>query len=172
MSFISLSVGSRYPLPLKSEGAAAQFLGGNNILQIAMSNISKKELRTLKKTPEVGLIVDDSLILFVFKFSEDLIFDCPFDARLLREKGTLEIPVLESAQSRLSIEFHVIDTETMNVAVLRLITFSPYFTNLFLDAVNNQLANKNPIEPIYNKYLNRNLQSLAEELKMYKMGED
>lgn len=153
MNFVTLSRGKAYPLPIRAhEGAAANFLtDGGNLLQIAMPNLTRSEARSIRNDPmKAGIIVDGPLILWVFQFGM-LIFDAPFDARIIPAHARW-LPDIENGQQRFAIEVHLVDTATMIVRGIRYVTLSPELTRRFLLAVQEQLADQRDITPYLTRW--------------------
>lgn len=150
---IILSRNATYPFPVRAlEGASAQFLAkSGNILQIAMPNIQRSEERLVRKGPmKAGFIHDGPLLVWVFTFG-DLIFDCPFDARLI-PPAELNLPSVENDRQRLGIEVNLIDTATSRIRGLRYSTLTPQLTRAFLSAVQDQLADPRDLSPYLAKH--------------------
>lgn len=148
MSFIKLSRGEQYPLPVRAyEGAAANFLtSSGNVLQIAMPNLIRTEARSIRNDPmKAGIIVEGPLILWVFQFGT-IIFDCPFDARIIPASARW-LPDIENDQQRLNIEVHLVDTASNILRGIRSVTLSPALTRRFLMAVQDQLCDQRDITP-------------------------
>ena len=157
-----LIVGQKYPIPINShEGAAAQLLlQGGSFIQIFMPGLLDSEKKLLKKEKMyAGIIVDQPMILFMIKFG-DLIFECPFDARII-PKDLLSLNDITNEKQRLFVVIQVIDTNTNILKVLRGITFSPELTlQLYLSA-QDQLANIGNFEETYMRYGRKNVEELA-----------
>ena len=154
MNMMQIARGEKYPLPLGAmEGAAANLLtDGGNLLQIGMSNIQRSEAQAIRKGQmKAGFIKDGPLILWVFEFPGDLIFDCPFDARLVPH-GSLVLPDITNVQQRLLIDIHLVDTATRIVKGIRVITLPGKLTLDFLIAVQDQLADTRNFQPYLAKY--------------------
>jgi hypothetical protein len=153
MNMIALSRGATYPLPIRAaEGASANFLtDSGNLLQIGMPNIKRSEARSIRNDPmKAGILVDGSLILWVFQFGT-LIFDAPFDARIISPEVRW-LPDIENEQQRLAIEVHLVDTATNIVRGLRHVTLSPALTRRFLIGVQEQLADARSIAPYVTRW--------------------
>ncbi|MGF9565583.1 hypothetical protein AAIH70_18905 [Neorhizobium sp. BT27B] len=153
MSIVTLARGMEYPLPIRAhEGAAAHFLtDGGNILQVAMTNVTRSEARSIRSGPmKAGIIVDGSLIFWVFEFGM-LIFDAPFDARIVPPEARW-LPDIKSNQQRLAIEVHLVETSTMIVRGIRYVTLSPELTRRFLLAVQDQLADNRDATPYLTRW--------------------
>lgn len=172
MSVQVVAVGQPYPFPLATrEGAAAQFLKGNdNVLQVAMPALAGSEVRAIRKNPlRAGLIVDLPLILWVFRFDADLIFDCPFDVRRI-EAEQRWLPDISNTAQRLAIEIHLVDSASRIVRGLRGITLAPALTVRFFSAVQDQLVASGAMEPIYERYCRLPLATLAERADLVLCG--
>lgn len=146
MNMIALSRGTAYPFPIRAvDGAAANFLTDTgNLLQIGMPNVARSEARAIRNEPmKAGFIVDGSLILWVFQFGT-LIFDAPFDARIVPTHARW-LPDIENDHQRLAIDVHLVDTATNILRGLRHVTLSPALTRRFLIAVQDQLADPRSI---------------------------
>ena len=169
---LTFGVGEFYPLPISiQEGAAAQFLiNGGSMLQICLPDPMPDEIKQIKGgTIKAGLIVDQPLILWVFKFG-DIIFECPFDVRLIK-KEDLNLPDITNKQQRLAISMHLIDPNTHLTHVLKYFTLSPEISVKFLSAVQDQLVHQDSnIMNAYKKYLNQPLQDLVKIADMDNCG--
>ena len=153
MNFVTLARGKEYPLPTRAhEGAAAHFLtDGGNILQVAMPNLTRSKARSIRNGPmKAGMIVDGSLIFWVFEFGM-LIFDAPFDARIVPPEARW-LPDIKNDQQRLAIEVHLVDTATMIVRGIRYVTLSPELTRRFLLAFQEQLVDRRDITPFLTRW--------------------
>ena len=169
---LSLEVGKNYSLSVSAiEGASANFLSkSGNFLQICLPDLQKSEVRSIRKnTLQAGLIKDGPLILWLFKFDEELTFDCPFDVRLI-SKSDLALHNIDNQNQRLSIDIHLVDTQTMILKALRAVTLSPELTRAFLLEVQEQLIDTRSTEPSLNKYMQYDLAQLSNCMKLYKCG--
>jgi hypothetical protein len=171
MNMIRIEQGERYPLPIQAaDGAAANFLGDHNTLQIAMRGIQRSEANAIRKgTMKAGLIVDGPLILWVFEFPGDLIFDCPFDARLI-PKEVLRLPDITNGLQRLLIDIHLVDTATNVLRGIRAVTLPPALTRDFLAAVQDQLADTRNMAPILARYAAIDISMLRNRARMQRCG--
>ena len=168
-----LERGKPYPgkLPLQ-EGAVAEFLkeGGSSLL-IAMPGIKAAEEQEIRKNPvQAGIIVDGPLILWVFKFSDQMMFDAPFDARFY-QREELQLHHIEDQDQRLSIGMTLVDSETKLIKGLRYFTLSPELTLAFLVAVQEQLADPRSIAPYLNKYLQMPVTQVAKLVSLQPCGQ-
>lgn len=170
--FMALGVGGRYPYPVAGrEGASAQFLmAGHDFLQVCMPDISRTEAIQIRKGRlKAGLIHDGPLILWLFQFGDDLIFECPFDARLIAP-GRLNLPHVTNERQRFCFDIHVVDTATNTIRGLRTITLSTALTLKFFAAVQDQLADNRPQDVYLRKYQQMTLPSLAQLAKLEVCG--
>lgn len=150
---LQLARDASYPLPLAaSEGASTQFLQkGANFLQIAMPGISRGEATQVRNgTVWAGFKKDGPLIFWVFRFG-DLIFDCPFDARLI-STDERDLPNIDNAETRYFFDIHLVDSQTNVIRGLRGITLPSELTRDFLCAVEEQLADIRDTGPYLRKY--------------------
>lgn len=153
INFTKFARGESYPLPIRArEGAAANFLtDSGNLLQIAVPHLMRSEARSIRNDPmKAGIIVDGPLILWVFQFGT-IIFDCPFDARIIPTHERW-LPNIENDRQRLGIDVHLVDTATMVVRGIRYVTLSPSLTRRFLLAVQDQLADQRSVEPCLTRW--------------------
>ncbi|TAY24461.1 hypothetical protein ELH92_25905 [Rhizobium ruizarguesonis] len=154
MNMVMIERGKKYPLPLGVvEGAMANFLmdGGNSLL-IGMPDIQRSEAQVIMKGPmKAGFIKDGPLILWVFEFAGNLIFDCPFDARII-PKDRLTLPDVANDQQRLLIDIHLVDTASKLVNGIKVITLSPKLSLDFLLAAQDQIADTRGMAPFLTKY--------------------
>jgi len=151
---IVISIGDTYPLPLPfiNDGeacAAAQFLlKDGNALQIILSGMSAREEAALQSgTIRAGLLYKNGAMLFLFEFYDEhnipiLIFEAPFDARLLPTES-LNLNDIDDVEQRLGIMIHCIDEKKI-VRALRFISMPPTMTLKFLDFVKDQLTEVRP----------------------------
>jgi hypothetical protein len=139
--------GEPYPLPVALEfGAAAQFLmDSGSILQICIPDMTPADEECLRSgCVTAGLLVEGSALLLVFQFHAPdgrpvLLFDCPYDARLVAPEAR-RLPSTPSAtESHLLIQVHAVDGQGL-LRALRGITLSPELTRRFLSAVMDQLS--------------------------------
>ena len=147
MKPVVLSRGKPYPHAVAArEGAAAEFLRTDgHVLQIGLPNLQPSEIKVIRKaTVKAGFVNEGPLILWVFEFG-DIIFDCPFDARLI-PRSLLSLPTIENDRQRLLIEVHLVDTATNILRGLRHVTLSPSLTRSFLAAVQEQIARSEPTD--------------------------
>lgn len=171
MNMIRIEQGGRYPLPIRTdEGAAANFLGDHNTLQIGMRNIQRSEANAIRKgTMKAGLIIDGPLILWVFEFKGDLIFDCPFDARLI-PRAALRLPDITNDLQRMLVDIHLVETATNTVRAIRAVTLPPGITRDFLAAVQDQLADPRNKASILARYAAIDLRMLRNRAHMLRCG--
>ncbi|UWU23009.1 hypothetical protein N2601_08705 [Rhizobium sp. CB3060] len=150
---IMLSRNAPYPFPFHAkDGATANFLTlSGHTLQITMANAARSEIMSVRNDPvKAGFIHDGSLILWVFVIGP-LIFDCPFDARLIRP-NIRDLPNIENDRQRLGIDIHLVDTATTMLKAIRFITLSPSLTQHFLTAAQDQLADPRNMSAYLAKY--------------------
>ncbi len=169
--FINLRIGAPYPMPVTAyEGAAAQLcIKGGGVIQIMMPQLMDSEKKLLKNAEmKAGLIVDQPLILLMLQFG-DLIFECPFDARLIA-RDDLVLENIENSLQRLMITIHVIDTNSGLLHVLRGITFSAELTLKLYSAVQEQLVHTEKFSSMHAKYSNKSLEQLTLLAKMTPCG--
>lgn len=170
---LMLGVGENYPLPIPvHEGAAAQFLiKGGSILQICLPMPLPSELEQIKEgTINAGLIIDQPLILWVFRFG-NITFECPYDVRLIK-KDDLDLPEITNKLQRLSISMHLIEPDTRIIHALKYFTLSPQMTIRFLSAVQDQLVHHDAdIMNTYKKYLSQSLETLEKIADMDVCGQ-
>lgn len=170
--FMALSRGGQYPYPVATrEGASAQFLmDGHDFLQVCMPDITRTEATQIRKGKlKAGLIQDGSLILWVFQFGGELIFDCPFDARLIAPER-LRLPDITNDRQRFCFDIHLVDTATNTITGLRAMTLPPGLTVRFLAAVQDQLADKSAQDAYLRKYQQMPLPSLVRLAKLEVCG--
>ncbi|HCJ74675.1 MAG TPA: hypothetical protein DHW67_25595 [Agrobacterium sp.] len=159
-----LTRGGQYPYRVSSrEGASAQFLMyGHDFLQVCMPNITKtEEALIIKGRLKAGLIQDGPLILLLFQFGDKLIFECPFDARLIAPDRR-NLPNLTNDRQRFFFEIHLVDTATNKIRGLRAITLPTGLTSKFLAAVQEQLVDWCGQDVLIRKYQQMPLPSLAQ----------
>lgn len=168
---VQLAVGQPYPLPIGFEGAAAQLMmDSGSIIQIAIPGCLDSEKKLLKKGKMFsGIIVEQPMILLVLKFG-DLIFECPFDARIIPAENRRLHDITDDNQ-RLFVQIHVVDTQVNIIKALRGITFSPKLTLQLFLAIQDQLANYGDFQAVYAKYLNKDLLQLAAMANLSACGE-
>ena len=144
---ITLTRGEHYPLPLlQKQGAAAQFLmKTGNILQIVLPDMDSKEQNALRSGMiKAGFLYEGGAMLLLFQFygagagKPLLIFDAPFDIRLL-SAARRNLHNIENPEQRLAIEIHAVDEKKI-LRALRVVTMPPAMTLKFLSAVQDQLA--------------------------------
>lgn len=141
-----LERGKPYPLPLnQKEGATAQFLmKSGSILQIVLPGMDAKEQTALRSGMiKAGFLYDSGSMLFLFQFYGDkgkplIIFDAPFDARLIPAKDR-ELHNIDNAEQRLAVEIHAVDEKKI-LRALRLVTLPSAMALKFFSAVQEQLA--------------------------------
>lgn len=154
MNFIRIEHGERYPLALNNmEGAKAEFLTAEgNLLLIGMPDLQRSEAQAIRTGKmKAGFIKDGPLILWVFEFPGDLVFDCPFDIRLLSDDRR-HLPNITNPEERLLIDIHLVDTATDVVRGLRRVTLPPKLSVEFLNAVQDQLTDTRSIAPPLARY--------------------
>jgi hypothetical protein len=170
--FIALGREVQYPYPVAGrEGASAQFLmEGHDFLQVCMPGITRSEAMQIRKGRlKAGLIKDGPLILWLFQFGEELIFECPFDARLIARQR-LRLPEFTNDKQRYFFEVHLVDTATNTIRGLRAITLSLGLTIKFFAAVQDQLADSRTQDVYLRKYQQMSLPSLAKLAKLETCG--
>lgn len=160
-----------YPIPLAAlEGASAQFLQrGANFLQIAMPGISRSEATQVRNsTVWAGFKKDGPLIFWVFQFG-DLIFDCPFDARLI-STDERDLPNVDNAEARYFFDIHLVDSQTNVIRGLRAVTFPSDLTRDFLCAVQEQLADIRDTEPYLRRFHAISVDALPRVVRLHRCG--
>lgn len=135
-----LARGKDYPLPIIHGGSSANFLiRGGSILQIGLPGILRSEELAIRSGPMCGgFIHDGPYILWVFTFG-NIILECPYDIRKVR-RDLLALPDVKTAQTRLVIGVHLVDTLSNILRGLRYVTVPPDLTLNFLDAAQNQFC--------------------------------
>lgn len=154
MNMVKLERGGQYPIRLgNSEGAKADFLTTDgNLLLIGLPGIQRSEAQAIRNGQmRAGFIKDGPLILWVFEFPGDLIFDCPFDTRIVPE-GRLSLPDITNNQQRLLVNIHLVDSATNVLKGIRGITLPSKLSLDFLSAAQDQLADTRPMTPALARY--------------------
>lgn len=170
--FMALGRGGQYPYPVATrEGASAQFLMyGHDFLQVCMPDITRTEATQIRKGKlKAGLIQDGPLILWLFQFGGELIFECPFDARLIAPER-LNLPNVTNDQQRFFFDIHLVDTATNIIRGLRAVTLPTGLTVKFFAAVQDQLADRRAQDAYLRKYQQMSLPSLAQLAKLEVCG--
>ena len=172
-----LVVGSRYPLlyPMhvpSSGGASAQFLtDAGHYLQVLLPHAREDEiLQITSGVVKAGLIVDGPLIYWLFKFGQDMEFDCPFDARIIPD-ASFNTSDLYEVEDRLLMTVHVVDTATGKLVGLRAITLPKALCQRFVVAAKLQRERKGSMQPTLQKYLSVPLAKLIKKHKMHRCGQ-
>lgn len=170
-----LELGKPYPLPLPSVantgGAMAQFLtSSGNILQVLLPDATKEEIDLVSDGPvKAGLIIDGLLIYWVFQFGEHLVFDSPFDARLIPDEAFCTFDAHEK-DVRLTMSIHLVDTQTNLIKGLRVMTLPAPLCQKFIVASKLQREREGNMQAILSKYLQYPLMSLLNKTTMYPCG--
>lgn len=154
MNMIKLERGGQYPIRIGAmEGAKADFLTKDrNLLLIGMPGIQRSEAQAIRNGwMKAGFIKDGPLILWVFEFPGDLIFDCPFDTRII-PKDRLSLPDITNNQQRLLVDIHLVDSATNVLKGIRGITLPSKLSLDFLSAAQDQLADTRPMAPALARY--------------------
>ena len=139
---------------------------GHDFLQVCMPDISRSEAIQIRKGKlKAGLIHDGPLILWLFQFGGDLMFECAFDARLIAP-GRRNLPHVTNERQRFCFDIHLVDTATNAIRGLRTITLSTALTLKFFAAVQDQLADDRPQDVYLRKYQQMTLPSLAKLAKL------
>lgn len=149
MTLQQISVGTPYPsaLPIRSDGAIADFLHSNrNLMIIALTHIQYVEAQAAAKgVIKCGILQNKDIILLLWQFysGKDVImtFDTTFDARLIENMDVHKM----NDETRLVIELHMIDRRSRIVHALRHVTMSPTLTQEFMQSVANQLESPDKI---------------------------
>lgn len=154
MNMIKIERGGPYPMLLGDmEGAKADFLttSGNRLL-IGMPGIQRSEAQTIRKgRMKAGFIKDGPLILWVFEFPGNLIFECPFDTRIIPHDRR-QLPDVTNERQRMFIDIHLVDSATNLVKGLRGITLPPKLSLDLLSAAQDQLADARDMAPFIARY--------------------
>lgn len=139
MSIGRIARGDVYPLAIADGVFIDLFLHSASTLRIGMPNISDAEAEDYRAGQlKFGLVYKDGAILTLWKFGGQPWIDAHFDAVLAHRLGRLEIPTL-TAESRMLIDLHLVDTSTKIVKGLRAFTLSVKQTAIALSAVKRQL---------------------------------
>lgn len=172
MEYTLLQRGKPYPsqIPLKQRATAEFLKTGGSTLLITMPGILDAEEKEIRKNPvKAGIIVDGPLILWVFKFGKQTIFDAPFDARKYKREE-LVLHDIENADQRLGINLTLVDSHTRIVKGLRHFTLSPGITLDFFSAVQQQLSDHRRTEPYLTRYLHMPLNQMLKMAKLQPCG--
>lgn len=172
--FEAIAVNQPYPFILPSEeGAVADFLRpSSNRLLITMPNISNYEAKALRKGEmRGGFFAESGAILFIWQFCDKgkpvITLDSPFDARVVPD---IRLHDINSKESRLNIDVHIVDLASKIVRGLRSITMPPDLTVQFLSAVQDQLCDNNSGEQQYQRWMACQPHELVGKTKMWVLG--
>lgn len=171
-----LTVGKKYPLKIPGgQGAIAEFLRENgSTLLILMPDLTVPEIKSVTSGKiECGLLVNDGAILLMWTFFDKknrpvLRFESPFNARLYND---LNIPFIDSGNTRLLIHIHLIDRSTKIIKGLRMLTMPAELTLRLFSAVKDQLVSSSSGDIQQAKWLQKTPLELFNQTKSYKMGE-
>lgn len=173
MNMIKIARGESYPIHLGNmEGAKADFLttAGHKLL-IGMPGIQRSEAQAIRKgRMKAGFIKDGPLILWVFEFPGNLIFECPFDTRIIPQDRR-ELLNVKNHDQRMFIDIHLVDSASNLVRGLRGITLPPNLSLDFLSAAQDQLADVRDIGPFLAKYNAMNVLRLPKLASVQACGE-
>jgi len=172
--FSALAINQRYPFELPpGEGAISDFLRPSvNRLLVSIAGISDSEARALQKGEmRGGLLVGNGAILFVWQFWKKkktlITLDSPFDARLISD---IQLYDVNSVETRLTIDVHIVDSATKIIRGLRLITMPPGMTLEFLSAVQDQIGVGRAGDEQYKEWMAMQPHELAKQTQMWLMG--
>jgi len=168
------SLGSQYPHKIPDcNGAIAEFLKDDNTLLIALPGISGDEAKVFRTgVIKCSLLVNNGAIILVWQFCNQenqpfFTFDCPFDARLIKD---INLPNIENKEHRALIHIHAVDSDTNAIVALRSLTMPPDLTLLFLSAVQDQLASSQSGNDQMKEWLQSSPHELFAMQKSYLMG--
>ena len=165
-SLATLEIGERYPFEYQEGTHIDLFRAGHNLLRIAIHDINETEKQDFKKSKiEVGLIVDQTVIIIIFKFGLSLTLDCFYDARKINRKE-LTLFDITSGQ-RLVLDMHIIDAQTEKLEVMRSFTLPPFITSLLCSSIQDQLSTTSLGDAAINKYISQDTDDLVKQTTMY-----
>ncbi|MBD0788179.1 hypothetical protein HUO09_17630 [Vibrio sp. Y2-5] len=178
------SVGESYPNPAVPQNAvSAQLLqeGGSNLVISYPKLLVGEVLGVREGDISIAMHTDSNCILLCWKVEHEseqfLRFYTPFDIRLYKDTP-IEIPELNTENTRLLINIHLIESLTNILQGQRLITFSPEFSKMFLDMVHKQLSCKkipdseDAIYTAWNTAPLDHLDALFADDSFHKLGEE
>lgn len=174
ISPILLTLDQPYPFKLASEGVIAEFLRpSGNILIVAIPGISAEEEKALRKGEmRCGMLFKNGAILFLWQFllkgKPVLSMDSQFNSKIIHD---IQLHNIETAETRLLIEVHIIDTESGLIKGLRGITMPPALTLKFFSAVQDQLAGAENGESQHAIWAQLEPEQLTKSTRMFLMGE-
>lgn len=137
--FVTLARGERYPLPYTEGIVFESMAGSGHMLKIMMPDLDQKEIKEYRRgTMRAGVLYEDGIIMFVFKFGGQPWIEAPFNVRLIPAER-LDITKQESVVERILLDIHLVDTATGILKGLRGTTLSPALTKEFIRLVHKQL---------------------------------
>ncbi|OYQ37495.1 hypothetical protein CHU95_01120 [Niveispirillum lacus] len=145
------SIGHPYPKTLPGTfGAVAEFLSRPlNVLAVALPGVTFAEELMVRGAPVMaGYIKDGPHIHWVFKIG-DMLFDSPFDARLINREDLMIHDL--TPETRLLVHIHLVDSNSQKLRAMRAVTLSPSLTKRFLCDAMDQLADVREVERYYAK---------------------
>jgi len=172
--YVSMSVNELYPfeLPLE-EGAVSDFLrSSSNRLLVVMPDISAYEAKVLRKGEmRGGFLAKNGAMLFLWQFMDKgkrlITLDSPFDSRVIPD---INLHNVETTETRLVIEVHIVDSVSKIIRGLRSITMPPGMTLEFFSAVQDQIANTCSGEKQHQKWMMSQPHDLTKRTQMWLLG--
>lgn len=125
MSPIRVAVGEPYPGRVLEGLMLDLFAPGGTLLRIGAPGWERHEVKRLRRGPITTRVRAESGALVVGWLFDGLDHgESPFDARLARDAGRLELPDL-GPETRIVVQMHVVDTATGILRGLRAWTMPP-----------------------------------------------
>lgn len=140
MEFIPFEKGGVYPGALpQTDTLLAEFCRQGHHLLLAMEDISPEEMEVYHRPDKAGLLYSNGVILTFWRFpkASSPWLDAPFDSRLIPPEQYTPLEII-SSESRMQVQYTLVDRRTRIVLALRLFTLDPTFTRFFARAVDWQ----------------------------------
>lgn len=173
---IALTVGKPYPLNMPvTEGAVTElFMDGLSMVLIYLPNITEREVKSFGKPISVGMYWDKRRTYFLWQFGtgkNKMVFEGIYEPALVPEH-LLKMPQLSYDTSRLVITFHVVDSSSKIIKVLRAVTLPPNISNELIELTHHQLHAPELITVPADVQQLRGIQpsQAIEFVKMFEMG--
>lgn len=172
--FATIAVNQTYPFALPpGEGAVSDFLRpSSNRLLIVMPDISNAEAKAFRKGEmRGGLLAKNGALLFIWQFlvkgKPVISLDSPFDARLIPD---VQLYNVDSKETRLAIDVHIVDSASKIIKGLRAISMPPGFSIEFLSAVQDQISSQNNGEQQLQQWMTYQPHELSKQTHMWLLG--
>lgn len=153
----TFKVGELYHPNVKKwpEGSEFNWDQGGASLILRFNTPSRQEVEAARKgKAEFALLTRGDVLFFLYRFGENKIpwSDCPFSWHLVPQERRA-LPPVEGELTQAVLQVILLDATTGIIKVLRLVSFSPDFTRVLLNAIRVQASTPWPGNTSYDNQI-------------------